>query len=299
MNDYDQTIKLNLHEAAVIPYEEQLKEIFYEKEDVKAALPWKILSFYRIPGEVTVKKVALHWHPFVEIIYALEQDADCMINGEPYLLKEGDIVIINANDIHASKMHDPEQGYRGYSVKISSIYLNSRIKDFGSIRFALDPERKHIVIDLLQKMIASRALKDTGRNLRTQMYMDQMLSELLEYHSVRKEEGGYDEADDALRLCISYLNDHYTEDIDLTEMSEALHLSYAYIARVMKKKLGRTIHEYLSELRCERAIKLMSGKETMEEIALHSGFPNLRSFNTAFRRIYGQLPKEYKKSRKL
>jgi AraC-like DNA-binding protein len=88
------------------------------------------------------------------------------------------------------------------------------------------------------------------------------------------------------------------EYLDLTELAGVLQTS----ARSLRRNLQRTGTSYqtlLDEVRCDHANECLLGTDmTMECIAEHLGFSDVRSFRRAFKRWTSETPAEYRRIRR-
>jgi two-component system response regulator YesN len=95
---------------------------------------------------------------------------------------------------------------------------------------------------------------------------------------------------------ISYLNDHLEEDISLKKLSEVFYLHPSYISQLFKMETGMNYHEYLVNLRIERAKQFLSTSDlSVDQIAEKTGFGNYRTFSAAFRRVEKNSPSEFRR----
>lgn len=101
----------------------------------------------------------------------------------------------------------------------------------------------------------------------------------------------------AERFC-SFVDAHYDEPISLAEVARHFGFSPEYMAKVFKREVGQTLLGYLTSVRLDVACaQLLQTNDTVTRIALEAGFPNVASFNQAFRRAYGMTPSKYRKQR--
>ena len=95
---------------------------------------------------------------------------------------------------------------------------------------------------------------------------------------------------------LSYVEDHFLEDITLKNMARSLGYSHEYVSRVFNRTLGFSFKSLVNQYRLEHAIALMRRSEdSLVSVALSSGFQSLRSFNRACRELMGVTPTEIKK----
>jgi two-component system, response regulator YesN len=102
-----------------------------------------------------------------------------------------------------------------------------------------------------------------------------------------------------LRKAMDYIQEHYSEQVTLNEVSEHAYVSTYYISRVFKKELGKNYVDYLNEIRIEKAKELLGDiRYKTYEIAEKVGIPDAHYFSKLFKKYEGVTPTEYKDSLK-
>jgi AraC-like DNA-binding protein len=83
-------------------------------------------------------------------------------------------------------------------------------------------------------------------------------------------------------------------DITLSFAAEKMNFSESYFSRVFKRLMGINFVTYLNMIRVEHAAAELkaSGKRVLD-IALSSGFNNIRTFNRVFKEITGYTPSQF------
>lgn len=91
----------------------------------------------------------------------------------------------------------------------------------------------------------------------------------------------------------------YSADVGIRKLP----LNYDYVRKLFKREIGVTPHEYLNELRMERAQKLISGgvsnsysNYTVAQVAEACGFAEPLYFSRVFKQRFGQSPMQYAKN---
>ena len=91
------------------------------------------------------------------------------------------------------------------------------------------------------------------------------------------------------------LNSYSKQDLSLFEISRNLHISYGYLSKLVKQKMGVSFVHYLTSVRMSNAKKLLfDGGMKVYEIAKAVGFNSSGYFITAFKKHYGSSPSSFR-----
>lgn len=104
-------------------------------------------------------------------------------------------------------------------------------------------------------------------------------------------------ADHSILLpAINFIREHYSEQIDLNQLSEVCRISKPHLIRCFKKDMNCTPHEYLLAYRLRQSKHLLvSSVISIEEIAEQCGFNSASHFTRAFRQSTGFTPSAFRK----
>ena len=81
---------------------------------------------------------------------------------------------------------------------------------------------------------------------------------------------------------------------DLQDVADHLGYSYFYISKRIRQGMGVSFTTLLAQFRIARAKMLLdSGKCTVSQAALSSGFGSIRTFNRVFHELTGLTPSQY------
>ena len=99
-----------------------------------------------------------------------------------------------------------------------------------------------------------------------------------------------------VREAKQYLSDHFRENLSLEEVAAHVGMSTAYFSTLFKKELGIGFSEYLIQLRCDEAKRLMrTSRDSLTVISEAVGYQDAKYFSRIFRRTVGLKPSEYRK----
>jgi len=104
-------------------------------------------------------------------------------------------------------------------------------------------------------------------------------------------------ADDIfMKKILAYVEAHIVDtDINIQSMAEAAATSRAGLNRKMKSLLGVTPIAFVSEVRIQKACKLLrESTDSISDVALACGFSDQRYFSKCFKKKYGKTPSEYR-----
>ena len=95
---------------------------------------------------------------------------------------------------------------------------------------------------------------------------------------------------------VAYLREHFSENITLQDMAQAVFLNNEYFSRRFKKEVGVGFSEYLLGLRLEEARRLLRQTELrVGEVAEQVGIGNVSYFSMVYKKQFGMTPNESRK----
>ena len=93
-----------------------------------------------------------------------------------------------------------------------------------------------------------------------------------------------------------YICDHYMDsDMGLTKISDDFGYASTYFSKLFKELFGENFATYLEKMRIEKVCELLKKGYTMEKIAEQTGYNSVYVMRTAFKRIKGMTPNEFRK----
>ncbi|KQX46701.1 response regulator transcription factor [Paenibacillus sp. Root444D2] len=100
-----------------------------------------------------------------------------------------------------------------------------------------------------------------------------------------------------IRAVIAFMVKHIEQRITLHMIACEVNMNESYLTRLFKKETGKTIVNFLNELRLEKACELLKNPDlSIKEVAELVGIPDPFYFNRIFNRTYGLNPTEFKKN---
>jgi AraC family transcriptional regulator len=100
-----------------------------------------------------------------------------------------------------------------------------------------------------------------------------------------------------LRRAKEFLQGEMPRNPGITELSAAIGMNVDHFSRMFKRSTGLAPHQYLGNIRLERAKRLLAeGRAPIIEIAYEIGYANPSQFSAFFRKRTGLSPSEFRRS---
>ena len=170
------------------------------------------------------------------------------------------------------------------------VILLSGYQDFGYAQEAID----YHVQSYLTKPVDPAELQKSLEKIKLQL--DQTIK--MRDESLKAVPNGPNDSHPGEQVMIeralSYMNQHYNEDISLKVVADVVYLSEDYFGRLFKKNTGSNFSSYLLSLRMQKAIELLkTGRFTVKEVSERVGYKSTNYFIKVFREYTGHTPKKY------
>lgn len=270
---------------------------------------YDIISFdNKIPATLKVenidsktRKTELLWHREPELVYVMSGKAECIINGEEQTLDKGEFVLLNSEDVHLARPLE-DSSCSLLFVIFSLEYIKQFKNAVDGLLFDIDSVSgiKERIGGLLGKISDSYGNNSAYVSMLQIAYVNQIYYLLLEhcvcYRRLPNSSGIPKRDFSYAKTAISYINENYSREITLDEISSIVNLSPSYFSKYFKKVTQTSFSEYLANLRLEKAIRdMLDNNTSVSAAALKNGFANVKSFITQCKKVYNCTPAQYKK----
>ena len=252
--------------------------MFYQQENFSKSYHFRIRKH---DGFI----IGAHIHEFSEWLFVEKGVADIRINRKAYRIPEKHLIFIPPNYVHEYACVDTKV--------ICAVFSNDFIPLFfqklGSRKLLCEP------IDFSQKEEIIRALyeADTTEPIRLCGWLNLIAASVME--NARLLDG--EPADSVLyQKVVSYLSEHYAENITLLSLSRTFGYNEKYLSSALHSLTGVNFRRLLDMYRIEQAKKLLlrHGELKVTDIAFQCGYSALNTFNRAFKAFTGRTPSQYK-----
>ncbi|QPC84311.1 AraC family transcriptional regulator [Phototrophicus methaneseepsis] len=237
-----------------------------------------------------------HYHEWYAIGMIERNHYTFYYRGAMHTIHAGQIVVINPGEIHSGEAID-EIGWT-YRMLYPGITMMRQIAYEVTGKFWDLPTFPQGVIDDLDLARAIQrchmALEDPHMRLMHDTLIRDVFSMMILRHAENKPMPlrlGHERR--AVALAKEYMAVHYADNITLEDLSSQAGLSPYHLARVFRAETGMAPHQYLINLRVNRARVLLESGLPIVDAATMTGFTDQSHLSRYFKRILGITPGQY------
>lgn len=260
-------------------------------------VPVKVFYFKKKEGPLA-KIVMPHWHRDIELDYLVKGNTVMVVRGERKEVEAGEVMLINSGVIHSSVRSRKGNEEESIAFLIDYDYMKRYFKKLDDCCFCetFTQEQQAFLRERMLKTAKTYLSDEPFKELKTTRYMLEIMIYLLENcvdEMVHRKSPGNKRMHN-ISKAIEYIDKNYSQNISLETMREYLGMDGAYFSRCFKKVTGECFKDYLQKKRLSMSLKeLTEPGKTVTDIAYKYGFPNLKSYITAFKKYYLVTPKKY------
>ena len=245
----------------------------------------------------------LHDHSAVEILLTLEGSVTYTVDDIVYQVRKGEVLIIPPDMQHALSMGEESSRYL-FLFEPEGILSMRDIKTltpyFHRPFHLRDGSEAHVRIrELLLKIRDAYEKRELMWNTVCYSYLLRVYAILGQRYlnGVRNRipDGGRIVESEVITASMTYINNHYKQDLSLEDVAEFAGFSRYYFSRSFKKQTGYSFKDYLCEKRLQVATDLLIRTDkSMKDVAAESGFGSVATFNRVFREKKGCTPTQFR-----
>ncbi|MBO6054932.1 MAG: helix-turn-helix domain-containing protein [Oscillospiraceae bacterium] len=239
-----------------------------------------------------------HAHPEIELLYCIRGHLHLRASGIESDLHADDFVMVNSGTIHEYEgSGDLLIGeFHIQPDKLSEAIGRENLRFRCNSAVTEEPERYVPVREVILE-IFSRYQQNSRDTLRMNSLYYRLLY-LLSANFLTAEPASQEpQAPVAGRAgeITEYIRLNYDKPIRLIDLADQLHLSVAYLSKYIKRQLGMSFLDYVSQVRLSHAVTaLLHSNTPVARIAMDTGFANMSAFNKTFREVYHTTPSAFR-----
>ena len=248
-----------------------------------------------------IGNVARHWHRSFELLFVLEGQAHVRMDEKPSVLSVGDVILINSNSVHELYSLDgavlialqfkPEL-FRFSEGNPEDLEFNCNSST------GLEPGAYDNIRRAIARMVVNNINRRPGVDYLNYGTCYFLMAELVTHFRCERDSLYYNRRKHAKRLSdiLAYVEQHYAEDFNLSDLADSLHLSEQYLSTYFNKHMGVKFKQYYTDVKLNHALQDLTGTcHTLDRIAADNGFREVHAFIRCFKNKFGVTPNAYRK----
>lgn len=257
----------------------------------------------------------LHSHDFIEIAYVYSGEGVHVIENNEYETSGGDLYVINFNIKHGFFSSNDKNPIVVYNCIFTPEFLDGSL--IGNINFedvassfllkSLFPSELYHVPDikakdaqlrefgeLFDKMYTEYTQMKKGYYEMLRAYTIEMIVRIFRNIDIKSDKGSLKNKK-LVENALLYMKQNFQTDIKLEELAMQTFISKNYFSKIFKSVTGINFSTYLHQIRIEEACSLLKTTDMkVIDIAMQSGFNDIKFFYEVFKKITGRRPNEYR-----
>lgn len=293
--------------------------VFYPAyREIGTTMPFKIYDWQHPRGSTMD-----HAHDYFQIWYVVKGEFMHAFDDHYYRMVKGNLFIvppyaihrvdlIPGQDIHIIGMEFiPQFVCEGFSYgseraetrSFDASYLEPFFLEGKEVKpkFALTGEVNREIVRLLEEMLGEFQSAKRYNELILRADLLKLLTILI--RETAKQSGKLKDEDERVEkyrelmsAAITYVNEHYSEDLRLETVCRTFSISKSYFCQLFKRFTGKTYSDYLIDYRVHKAAELLLESDmSVTDIGSTVGFNDSAYFSRIFKRQTGVTPSHYKK----
>lgn len=246
-----------------------------------------------------------HFHEDIEIMTIKEGQVAYFVNGKELLLRTGDTIVVNSNQIHYNMTVNGEVAKYVICILHPSILVNSITVEMQAVRpITENPDLPYLRFRYINEhtesirnlVLGMPDLRHDPFAITKQFYQ---IWDIIRKHAETlgaTEDVVSDPRIQSFKSMMHFISNNYQKQITLADIAASGSISKSLCNTLFHQYVGESPINYLMHLRCRKVAELLrSGKIPMTEIASRTGFGGVSYMSETFRKFFEKSPREYRK----
>lgn len=260
---------------------------------------------------ISEESVAWHWHDELEAFTVKSGAARVAVNGETYILRQGEGFFINAGMLHGM-WPEGEQ-----TCRLRSIVFHPRLVGGGVDSIIWQKYLEPLLTDPCRPCVhlsasgweneAAQSIRNAwhsfvsegdGYEFTVREELSRLIFLLTRNHppTEKKPTEKTLRYGERIKIMLQYIQTHFHEELTLTDIARSAAISENECLRCFRVMIGRSPIQYVKQLRIQRAAELLlSTEQKISDIGAACGFQEMSYFARTFRELKGCTPSEYRR----
>lgn len=250
-----------------------------------------------------------HIHHSCEFLLIETGAAFYHIDGQPYYVEAGDILVIGARCHHQRIVHKlPFQRY-GFTLRpnyfkslmlqndLLQVFETPTVENYNRHYKQVDPQVFDAVVSHLHTLKSELITHAPYRSLMERTLITQIAVLLFRAFQLKRDTTPLPVAHAHMLEIKAYIDQYFKEPLDLKILSEKFFLHPATISKDFHKYCGCNLNKYINMVRISESAKLLeTTNDTIARIAETCGYDSDNTFLRQFKSVMEISPSQYRKT---
>lgn len=260
-------------------------------------------SFRAYRYQVPFFEFKWHYHPEWELTYIVQGNGYRIVGNSYESFSAGDLVLLGSNLPHTwtgKTDNDTESDAVVIQFSMDFMLPFLKLQEGIAIKNMLERAARGLVFppenELVTAILELPHLQGMEKVMRFIAVLDKLTQLPAKYiapntfHNVVSKKNEL-----RINKVCTFLQDNFHQKITLQAVAELIHVTESNFCKFFKKATGKTLSDYVNELRINEASRLLLQSDaTINQISYSCGFETLSYFNRIFLIKKGMTPKKFR-----
>lgn len=264
---------------------------------VKASQLPNILLEQYIYSAGSVEPLPKHSHQEYQLGMSFDCQGEYYYRGAYHSIPVGSLSIIHSGEIHSPS----ERTYLPQPATFWMMHVEPSLLEETALEIAGNVKVPFFTEPVLSDRILIKLFQNLCLTLQTNPSKLTQDSAILDFFSCLISDRAklvpkfYPTENKAIAIIGDYLQDNYDDNISLAELAVMVGMSRFYLSRLFRREKGISLSAYQTQIKIDRAKKLLSQGMPIAQVASATGFYDQSHFGYHFKRLVGTTPGNYQK----
>lgn len=255
--------------------------------------------------ETHVRRSGFHHSARYLILFFSEADGMLTLGERMLSLVDGCIVLIPPDSpysfAYGSRCRYYRLSFEPANEEMTALFRTMYEKRFNIIHLALDRRRESIHFQA-EQIYNMQQQGDDGpggyRKIHQTACITKLILDVFALQEQLGQKSSYNTHQLLAMQLTTYLDENYLSAITLEQLEKVFFLSRFHLCRLFRGQMKMSIFEYIHWKKTQHASGLLANTDaSITDICYESGFGNMQSFYTIFKRHTQKTPLQYRKSK--
>ena len=243
--------------------------------------------------------IPLHHHDFYEVYFYLSGNVQFMVESRTFSLQPGDILLVSPSELHRAVV-SPDASDERIVLWIDRRFLQGLHEPGENLTACFEkglnllrpsPIERANVLNIANELVSEYYGADYCSELAALALFIRLMVEINRIAAAKTYAGADNRgAHELAGRILSYIGEHYAEDISLDSLSAKFFVSKYHLSHEFSAAVGTSIHKYVVMKRLVSARQLILDGMSPGEACHECGYRDYSNFYRAYLAYYGTNP---------